>query len=813
MASSSPKTKKKTSKDSIPTRRKTTRYEADPQYGLSDRQVKEYELNGWENLAQAPPSKTVGEIIRSNTLTYFNAIFLILAALLLFVGAFREMLFLPIIIFNALIGIVQEMKAKSTLDKLNVLNAPKAKVVRNGETRTIPAEKLVLDDIVVFSAGNQIPADAVVVSGSVKANESLLTGEADEIEKNIGDQLMSGSYIVSGQCRARLTRVGADSYINKLTSQAKKAREGEQSEMIRSLNRIVMIAGICIIPIGIALFYQGYTSGTDLKSNVKAMVAAVLGMIPEGLYLLCSVTLAVSTGKLAMKQVLVHDMKCIETLARVNVLCVDKTGTITENKMMVQDVLTLPPYENDTTIPDIQELLSDFAAAQSADNITMEAVKAYFTTPSGEEASHVTGFSSEFKYSSATFIDGSYVLGAPEFILKDQYELYREKIEEQGKKGFRVLVFGLYGAQPDGGALTASFTPYALVVLANKIRKDADKTFQYFHRQGVAVKVISGDNPVTVSMVATQAGIANADLYIDASTLETEEDLYEAVQKYTVFGRVTPKQKKEFVLALKKAGRTVAMTGDGVNDVLALKESDCSIAMAAGSDAAAQAAQLVLLDNDFSHMPEIVGEGRQVVNNMERSGSLFLVKNIFSLLLAIFSIIVGLSYPLSPAQVSLISTFTIGLPGFLMSQLPNKQIIRGRFMGNVLLKALPAALTDLLVVAGLVAFGEVFDISSIDISTACAILMSIVGFMILFHLVRPMNKWKIGIFMICIIGILLAMIFFHDFFGLSGMSMRCIMMFVVFSIMTEPIFRYLVKIINGITIGYNHLKRKIAKTA
>lgn len=785
---------------------------ADYHTGLTKEQVVYYRKNGWGNVSVEAPSKSTKDIIKSNVLTYFNGIFLLISILLILVKSFKDLSFLPIIIANSLIGIVQELRAKNVLDNLTVLNAPKAMVVRNGKEKTIAAEHLVLNDIVVFHAGNQIPADAVVVEGSVAVNESLLTGESDEIRKNPGDHLMSGSFIVSGTCYARLEKVGPDSYINKLTIQAKASREGEQSEMIRSLNHIVMFAGIMIVPIGILLFYQGYFQQENtLKDSVTSMVAAVIGMIPEGLYLLSSVTLAVSFIRLSTKKVLVHDMKCIETLARVNVLCVDKTGTITENKMLVQEVIRLSPYEADSPALPLDELLGDFASAQQADNITMEAMKAYFTNTSGSIPTGVTGFSSAYKYSSVTFSGGSYVLGAPEFILRQDYDTYREAIEEQGKKGYRVLVFGKYEGKPDGTALTGRVIPYALIVVANKIRKDADKTFRFFAKQGVAIKVISGDNPVTVSEVATQAGIANANQYIDASTLETPEDLREAVNKYTVFGRVTPAQKRQFVHALKETGHTVAMTGDGVNDVLALKDADCSVAMAAGSDAAAQASQLVLLDNDFGHMPEIVMEGRQVVNNMERSGSLFLTKNIFSLLLAIFSIAVGFSYPLKPSQISLISMFTIGLPGFLLSQLPNRDLIRGKFMNNVLLRAMPAALTDFIVVASLVVFGEVFDVSSVDISTACAILMAIVGFMILHEIIKPMNLYKYIIIWICMAGMLFCLIFLRDLFGITGMSMRCIMLFVVFSITTEPILRYLIRLVRQINRLYNKARNALSQ--
>ena len=791
------------------TRREMTRYAAEAATGLTSEQAEEYRRNGWDNRAVDPPSKSRRDIILSNVVTYFNLIFLIIAGLLIFVGSYRDLTFLPIIIANSLIGIIQELRAKKTLDELTVLHAPKARVIRDGKEKTIPAEQLVLDDVVIFSAGNQIPADAVVLEGSAAVNESLLTGEADEIRKNEGDHLLSGSFIVSGHCRARLEKVGRDSYVNRLTTQARQARKGEQSEMIRSLNRIVLLAGICIVPIGLLLFYQGYyVQENTLRDSVTSMVAAVIGMIPEGLYLLSSVTLVVSFIRLTQKKVLVHDMKCIETLARVDVLCVDKTGTITENRMEIREVIPLPPFEEaDVHLP-LEVFLGDFASAQQADNITMEAIKERFRTTSGSLPVSSTGFSSAWKYSSVSFADGSYVLGAPEFLLKDDYETYRDIIEEQNRQGYRVLVFGKYPLAPDGGELTARITPWCLLVVANQIRKDAARTFGFYARQGVSVKVISGDNPVTVSQIAAQAGIADAENYVDATTLKSKDALEEAVQKYTVFGRVTPDQKRNLVQALKAIGKTVAMTGDGVNDVLALKDADCSVAMAAGSDAAAQAAQLVLLDNDFAHMPEIVMEGRQVVNNMERSGSLFLMKNMFSLLLAIFTIAIGFSYPLKPAQISLISMFTIGIPGFFLSQVPNRDLIKGRFMSSVMLRALPAALTDFLVIAALVVFGEVFNVSSEDISTACAILMAIVGFMILYRIISPMNIYKWMIWWGCVAGMIFCLVFLHRLFSITGMSMRCIMLFLVFSVVTEPVLRYLTVFISFLSRLYQHLRKR-----
>lgn len=789
-------------------KRPMDRYMPDPQFGLTPEQVKQYRDHGWDNRPVEAPSKTVGQIIKSNVCTYFNLIFAIISALLIFAGLFRELTFLPIIIANSLIGIFQELNAKRTLDKLTVLNAPKAKVLRAGQIKTVPSDKLVLDDIVLFSSGNQICADAIVVEGEVSVNESLLTGEPDEIIKQSGDLLMSGSFVVSGSCRARLDKVGEDSYISKLTLEAKASKEGEQSEMIRSLNKLVRIVGIIIIPIGLILFAQQFIfSDNSFPNSISSMVAAVIGMIPEGLYLLSSVTLAVSVVRLAAKKVLVHDMKCIETLARVDVLCVDKTGTITGNDMSVDSCIALDGFDEETMQP-LEELLSDFAAAMSSDNITMAAMKEHFTTPSGAVPVSITSFSSAHKYSSATFSDISYVLGAPEFVLRDDYENYREKIEEQSNQGFRVLVFAEYYGRPDGGALTEDVCALCIVTLSNPIRKDAKETFSFFAQQGVEIKVISGDNPVTVSQVALNAGIINAENFIDASTLHTYEELANAVNHYTVFGRVTPSQKRDFVKALKEAGHTVAMTGDGVNDVLALKDADCSVAMASGSDAAAQASQLVLLESDFARMPDVVREGRQVVNNLERSGSLFLVKNIFSLLMSLITIFFGITYPLVPSQISLISLFTIGFPGFLLSQVPNTRLIKGKFITNIVLRALPGGLTDVIIVSALMFFGEAFAVTSTDISTAATILLSIVGFIILLHISKPHSWMTLGIWGLSVAGFILTLIFLPRLFSITSMSLRCVLLFVIFSVITEPLIRYLILLTNFLREKYVKFKSK-----
>lgn len=629
-----------------------------------------------------------------------------------------------------------------------------------------------------------------MVDGEVAVNESLLTGETDEIFKKPGDTLMSGSFVVSGECCARLEKVGADSYISQLTLEAKAMNRKEQSEMIRVLDKLVGVVGILIIPLGLLLFgQQFFVSKASFSSSIVSMVAAVIGMIPEGLYLLASVALAISVIRLSSQKVLVHDMKCIETLARVDVLCVDKTGTITENNMQVISTIPMEGY-NPSTGSGLKTMISDLVVSMPDGNITMQALKRFFKTPSDKKADVVIPFSSTYKYCGAAFSGDAYVLGAPEFVLREDYEKFKVLIENYSSDGYRVLVFGRYSGVPDGKELTEAVTPLGLILLANPIRKDAPETFRYFAEQGVAIKVISGDNPVTVSQVALEAGIADAAKYIDMSTLHTEDDIREAATQYTVFGRVTPVQKRQLVHALQSAGHTVGMTGDGVNDVLALKDADCSVAMASGCDAAAQVSQLVLLESDFAAMPSVVMEGRRVVNNIERSASLFLVKNIFSFLMAVFSVCFRSTYPLEPSQVSLISMFTIGIPGFFLALQPNGDIIHGRFLSNVLIKALPAGLTDFLVVGALVVFGSVFGVNETDISTACTMLLAIVGFMILYHISKPLNPLRWCVWVGCIVGLLVCSIWLGDVFGIEHMSMECVMLFVLFAIVTEPTLRY-----------------------
>ena len=710
--------------------------------GLTSAEADARAAQGLTNRQSDPGGKSAGEIIRSNTLTFFNLIFAVIAVLLCLVGSYRNLTFLPVVVGNTLIGIFQELRAKRILDKMSLLHAPHAVALRDGLECQLTAGELVQGDVVILAAGDQIPADATVLAGCVQVNEALLTGESDEIEKAPGSSLLSGSFVVAGRCHARLDRVGDESYIARLTREAKAVSEGEQSEMIRSINRIVKWIGFTILPIGLILFAQSYFySGETLQKSVVSAIAAVIGMIPEGLYMLTTIALVLGTMRLARRKVLLHDMKSIETLARVDVLCVDKTGTITEPGMCVREVHAVQSAKTDEfTDETLANLLTDYCLAAQDTNETMQALRVF----------------SEAHRLAHPYLD----------------------------KGMRVLLLAKSCGQD-------APEPLGYAVLTGRIRENAKETFAYFKDQDVTVKVISGDNARAVSEIARQAGIENAETFIDATCLITDEQIARAAESYTVFGRVTPAQKQKLVRAMQAAGHTVAMTGDGVNDILAMKDADCSVAMASGSEAAAQAAQVVLLDSDFARMPDVVLEGRRVVNNIERSASLFLVKNLFSLLLSVFSAVSFITYPLEPAQVSLIAMFTIGIPGFLLALEPNHARIEGSFLKKVLLRALPAALTDVLAVGALVVCGEVFGLSDGDIATAATMLLAVVGFMILIRISKPLTKMKYAIIILNIAGLIFCGIFLKQLFALSDMSEICVLLMVVFAFAAESIFRNL----------------------
>ena len=760
--------------------------------GLTSLEVEERIRQGKINKNIDETDRPVWEIVKRNTFTFFNLIFAVIAVLISLVQAWNQLIFLPIIVINAVVGIYQEIRAKRYLDEMTLLHAPQSTVIRNGKQEKIASDDLVEEDIIILKTGNQIVADARIVEGSIFVNESLLTGEADEIEKNVDDKLLSGSFVVSGEAKVILEKVGKDSYISKLTEQAKLVSHGEDSEMLRALNKLLKWVSFIILPIAVILFTQNYfVNHNTLQTSVVAMVAAVIGMIPEGLYLLTTIALTLSSVKLARNQVLLHNMKSIESLARVDVLCVDKTGTITEPRMSVEQVFVSPSSEMNEQ--KFMGVLSNYISANTDDNDTMKAIRE-FMLAKGDLQNQMTGvkkiipFSSKVKYSAVCFENESYLLGAPEIVLGKNYEKISSEINHLLKEGFRVLVLART-EEKNYEQLNLGTQALGYVVLANPIRENARKTFNYFAQQGVNIKVISGDNPQTVSAVAKRAGIMGAEHFIDANLLKTEEDLDQAIESYTVFGRVTPDQKRRLVQALKRKGHTVAMTGDGVNDILAMKSADCSIAMASGSDAATQVAQVVLLDSDFGHMTQVVTEGRRVVNNVQRSAILFLVKNLFSIILAIISAIFVFTYPLQASQLSLISLFTIGIPGFLLSLEENDKRIEKDFIKNVILKALPASLTEITAVLGVVIAGAAFKLTASEISTSAVILLAVVGFMILTKISAPLNRFKMGIIIFNIVGIILSGFIFNSLFSISKISLDSFVLVALLSLFSESLFR------------------------
>ena len=753
--------------------------------GLTSAQVNERFRRGLDNRPVESPSKTVKQIVLSNVFTYFNFIFFVIAAALIAFGKFGDLTFLLVITVNTVIGIVQELNSKRTLDRLSLLNAPTSDVLRDGAVVRIPTDKLVLDDVVVLSSGSQIAADAVVVSGEISVNEALVTGESDEISKTPGSPLLSGSFVVSGKCLARLTAVGADSFASKLTLEAKKMKRKQRAGMMKSLTRLVQVIGVIIIPVATLMMINALNNGSEVGDAVSTTAGALLGMIPEGLYLLTSVALAVSVRRLAKKQTLVHELGCIETLARVDVLCVDKTGTITESSMQVLDAVPLITGINRYELDDV---ISALVSNLEPDNDTMKALHAYYARDNYVRADKVVPFSSKYKYSAASVAGANYVIGAPEFMLGRRFEQYRSLVEEQISGGCRVLMFARYSGTLDGTSLSPELvTPVALVKLINPVRENAADTFKYFAAQGVTVKVISGDSPRTASEAALAAAIPDAGKYVDLSSLPDDDAVAAAVEEYTVFGRVTPDRKRVLIRALKAAGHTVAMTGDGVNDVLALKEADCSIAMASGSDVAAQVSNLVLLDSDFSAMPSVVDEGRRVINNIERTASLFLVKNIFSLIFAVISILAAFTYPIRPANLTLVNMVTIGIPSFFLALEPNYAPVRGKFLRNVLYRATPTALCDVFVLIGTTLFKFAFDIPDGEISTVCIVLIGFVGLIMLFLVCRPFNPLRIALMIAMPVLFILGLTVLPWFFKVEALSFGAVLVMVVFMLLALPV--------------------------
>ena len=759
--------------------------ETDPRQGLTTEQAALRSRCGWDNRTTDGTLRTEKQIILQNILTFFNLVFVVLAVVLAISGSsVKNMTFLVVVAINVVIGCFQEIRAKRAVEKLTLVAARPVRTVRNGALVEIPSVELVRDDIVLFAPGDQICADAVVCDGDLQVNESLITGEADAISKPVGAELRSGSFVVAGKAYARLTKVGDDSFAARLSKEAKADPRAVKSEMMRSLDKLIRVVGIALVPIGIILFCQEFFKlQQGLTASAEATVAALVGMIPEGLYLLTSIAMAASAVKLTKQRVLVQDMNCIETLARVDVLCVDKTGTITEPRMEMDNIIALtddpPEY--------LEAILTALYGGTEPDNDTARAVAEMFPGESGWVCRERIPFTSQKKYGGAVFEEqGMFLAGAPENILGSRYEDLKDRIDPWSSTGYRVLLLARCSQLPDAAGTGAE--PLALLLLTNRIRPEAPETFRYFARQGVAIKVISGDNPATVSDVARRAGIENAESYVDARTLETEEDIRAAAETYTVFGRVTPDQKRSLVRALRAAGHTVAMTGDGVNDVLAMREANCGIAMASGAQAASQVAQLVLLDSDFSAMPGIVGEGRRVINNIQRAATLFLVKNIFSLFLSIITLFTSLPYPMVPLHMSVISALTIGVPSFFLAMEPNYDRFSGNFLRSVLRRAFPGGLTNIFVVLMAQIFMVVFEIPQAEISTICAAILSVVGLLVLFQVCKPFAFFRRLVWFAMAVSLVVCFTFLGTFFEMrmGGDSMKLVMLTLL--IMTPTVF-------------------------
>lgn len=759
----------------------------DPVRGLTSAQAEQRIAEGLGAGQTGNTGKSEKEIILRHTLTFFNLVFIVLAVLLI-VGksTVMNMGFLGVVVVNTVIGIFQEIRAKRAVDKLSLVARRPVKIVRDGRVQDIAPEDIVRDDIAEFGQGDQICADGILRSGSLYVDESLLTGEEDSVEKQPGDQIHSGSVVLAGRGRVELTAVGENCGAAALAREAKHNPQAKKSEMTRSLDRLILFLGLALVPVGIILFRQEYmVLKLPLRESTEGTVAALVGMIPEGLYLLTSVALAVSAQKLSKSRVLVQDMNSIEALARVDVLCVDKTGTITEPDMEVENLLPL----GDALLPEqLEDILTAMYGSGEPDNATAKAMQELFAGESDLKCTNRVPFSSEYKWSGCEFEEsGSYVVGAPEFLLGDREDIWN--IGDWAEKGYRVLLVARYDGPLAPGKLDAEkVEPMALALLTGKLRPNAKETFAYFAQQGVTVKVISGDNPATVSMIAQQAGIPDSDRYVDAATLETPEQLREAALKYTVFGRVTPQQKKGLIEALQKKKHTVAMTGDGVNDLLAMKQADCAVAMASGAEAASQLASLVLLDSDFSAMPGVVNEGRRVINNIQRAAALFLVKNIFSLFLSVISLFTVMPYPLEPIHLSVISAMTIGIPSFILTFEPKYDRVKGRFLPGVLRRAFPGGLTNVFVVLLCQVFALVFSLPQDEVSTICAAILSFVGLLVLYQICKPFNWFRRLLWWLMAAGIVLCFTLLGDILDLRTWTDEVRLVMFTLLVMTPTVF-------------------------
>ena len=766
---------------------------ADPDVGLDKEQVEERVLRNMVNFKSDAISKSYLKIFTTNIFTLFNIVNVFLAAMILiFNGQVKNMLFAIIAIVNLVIGIVQEIRSKIALDKLSLVSAPSIEVMRSGEKVSLPTSEIVIDDIIILKQGSQIPTDCIVVDGECEVNESLLTGEQDDIHKQNGDRMMSGSFVQSGTCKARVIAVGDDTYASKLMSEAKKFKKSK-SELMRSINWIIRIATIIIFPLGILMFKTNMTYAASVSSAVTATVSSVIGMIPEGLVMLTSIALALGIIRLAKRRTLVQDLYSIETLARVDTLCLDKTGTITEGTMQVENV-----HVYSSRLGSVDDIMANLVSALGQNNATFEACAHYFSSNERYEVLKLMPFSSARKWSGASFKDaGTFIVGAPEFVLKDRYYMVDRDVKEYASQGFRVLVLVKTSETlKDGDMSTEKMKIIALIVLSDKIRSTAKATFDYFEKQGVQLKVISGDNPLTVSKVAERAGLKNAEKYVDASVdLDTPDKIYEAAEKYTIFGRVSPSQKKELIAALKAHGHTVGMTGDGVNDVMALKEADCSIAMASGSDASRNVSQLVLLDSDFSALPSVVAEGRRVINNIERAASLFLVKTTFSAVLSLLLIIFQLStYPFEPIQLTLINTLFVGIPSFILALEPNDRRVKGNFLSKVFKRALPAGLTVAFAITLICwIYNDIgFDVSP-QISTMSVYITACVSFIVLMQVCMPYTKDKIFMLALLFVAFIFAVSnpFLSEMFTLVSLYPDMVVKLVIIMLCIIPIMAFM----------------------
>lgn len=741
-----------------------------PEAGLSREEVRARTQQGLVNGEEDVKTQSIGQIVRKNVITPFNILNIILGALIITSGSFKNMLFLGVMLCNTVVGCFQEIRAKQTIDKLSLISAPKAHVLRDRKLWEVPVSKVVLDDILQLSSGNQVCSDCIVAIGSCEVNESLITGESDPVIKHPGDHLLSGSFIVSGNCRAQVEHVGKENYAAKITGSAKYVKK-TNSEILNSVNLIIKVIGFVLVPVGAALFYKAaVTSSSSYSQAIVSTVGALVGMVPEGLVLLTSIVLASSVVRLSFRNALVQELYSIEMLARVDTICLDKTGTITEGTMQVDELHTLC---EDFSEEAMYEAIAAVTHTLKDNNPTAEALKEKCPENPGWEPVAEVPFSSARKWSGVHFADrGTYIIGAGEFILGQRFDTLRPQADKAAEKGQRVLILAHSNApfQGDGMALPEDIQPVAMMFLSDRIRKSARETLQYFADQNVDLKVISGDNAITVANIAKKAGLERADSWVDATTLETEEDIKNAVKKYSVFGRVTPQQKLQIVKALKADGHNVAMTGDGVNDVLALKESDCSIAMASGSDAARTVSQIVLLDSDFASMPHIVAEGRRSINNLQRSSSLFLVKAFFSTILAVCFIFIQSQYPFEPIQFTLLNALTIGFPSFVLSLEPNRERLHGKFMLNIIKKAIPGALTIVLNVLFLEAINFFVQLPQAQLSTAAVVLTGVTLFMILFRVCMPFNGKHILLFATMCLGFILSYIFFGGMFSLTPLN-------------------------------------------